>query len=227
MSLRQTPRRKTTNNRPGLLFRAEGIKMLEIDGIRYLEKPESVSYDEIHEVLYAAHAVNRAKGMNMHNAELSGEELKESIEGKNGKCYVAMDGDRVVGTTSYELRSRNRWYAKGTIPYLTKAGVLPEYNGKGVYKTLAKYRDEEVAKLDCSVSEFDTAEHNDRIQEIWAKKGARKVSFIAPKDADHYSVVIAYWPKGCPYSKLYCALRFTLKKWYVKLRYRVGGQKRF
>lgn len=51
-----------------------------MERIRVIEKPDWVSWDEIHEVLKSAQTVNRRRGFNMINANLSGEKLKKKLE---------------------------------------------------------------------------------------------------------------------------------------------------
>ncbi len=62
-----------------------------------MEKPEWVSWDEIHEVLWKAHEKNREKGIIMASPSLSCEEIKNKI-GNKGKMFLAIVGDKVVGT---------------------------------------------------------------------------------------------------------------------------------
>ena len=58
------------------------------ENILMQEKPEWVSWDEIHDVLWKAHAVNREHGMNMAFPALPGDKIREKIEG-HGKMFVA------------------------------------------------------------------------------------------------------------------------------------------
>jgi hypothetical protein len=65
-------------------------KMKE-SSIQIIEKPEWVSWDEIHEVVWEAHANNREKGIIMSYPSLSGEEIKNMI-GDHGKMFLAVGG---------------------------------------------------------------------------------------------------------------------------------------
>ena len=56
-------------------------------GIQIMEKPDWVSWDEIHEVLWRAHEKNREKGIIMAYPSLSGEEIKNKI-GNKGKILI-------------------------------------------------------------------------------------------------------------------------------------------
>ena len=67
--------------------------------INIIEKPEWVSWDEIHEVLWKAHEKNRENGVFMSYPSLSGDEIKRRVE-NNGKMFIALDGQNVVGTVA-------------------------------------------------------------------------------------------------------------------------------
>ena len=101
--------------------------------IQIIEKPDWVSWDEIHDVLWKAHAQNREKGINMSFPALPGEKIKEMIEGK-GKMLVAFCDGKVVGTAAIKVKHANLWCGTDNYAYCCFASVLPEYNGKGVYK---------------------------------------------------------------------------------------------
>lgn len=197
-----------------------------MDGIRIVEKPETLSYDAIHELLYAAHAVNRARGFVMRTAQLSGEELEKRI-GRDGKCWVAFDGDKPVGTLSIRIVSRNAWYARGKVPDYMLAAVLPEYSGRHINSMLAAKAFEYAAARGYTVMELDTADNNDRAIGIYRHQGFRPVGYSAPKGLDHYSVIMAKWLVRRPLAEGISGLMFRAKRLYTRSRYRVGGEKRF
>ena len=60
--------------------------------IEITRKPESISWAEISSVVHQAHAPNRMHGVDIRNAHLTGEEMRESI-GTDGDCFVAIDKD--------------------------------------------------------------------------------------------------------------------------------------
>ncbi len=190
-----------------------------------MEKPENVSYETIHQVLYAAHESNRQQGIVVHTALMSAEEIREHI-GPEGKCFVAMDGDKVVGTVSYAVRQRNKWYHKGPVVDRVLAGVLPEYKGRHISTLLFQKVSEEAAANGYYVIESRTAENNVIVQKINLKDGFRYVNFFATK-ADHYSVTMMQWLDGCPSPTWKTDLAFRLRRLITKLRYKPGKIKRF
>lgn len=190
-----------------------------------VEKPENISYETIHDVLYSAHEENRKKGSIMTTSLLSGEQLKKRI-GAHGKCWVVIDDEKVVGTASVRYVQRNNWYAKGMIPDYILVGVIPEYQGRGISRRLVEEVFNFAKENGNQVIELDTAENNVHAIEVYKHQGFRLVSYKAPR-ADHYSVVMVKWIEGCPYSEIYCKFRFNLTRLLVRLRYKVGGEKRF
>ena len=62
-------------------------------------KPENITWDDIHNLLLIAHQKNVKKGMIMTVPQLSGEDFKKRL-GNNGQCLVALDNNKLVGTTS-------------------------------------------------------------------------------------------------------------------------------
>lgn len=193
--------------------------------IRIMEKPEDISFEAIHELLYAAHAVNRERGIVMRTSLLSGEEIEKRI-GADGKCWVAFCGDKLVGTLSIRIVNRHAWYAKGKIPDYILAGVLPDYSGRHINTMLAEAAFAYAAKRGYRVMELDTAENNTRAVSIYRHQGFIPVGYSAPKGLDHYSVIMVKWLDKRPCPEGVCALLFRAKRAYTRARFKVGGEKR-
>lgn len=196
--------------------------------IKIVEKPEWITWDDIHECLWASHSVNRDNGTIMRTTLLSGDELKNRVEKHSTtyKTFVAIDGNKLVGTGTVSIRNKNAWFVHGKVAYLMLAGVLPEYSGHGIYKQLYIYIEREGAKNDCELIYMDTAEGNAKMQELQLKQGFKYVSFFA-SPSNHYSVVMAKWYKKQPFSDLYIKIRFYIEKLKVVVRYKRGRIRRF
>lgn len=190
--------------------------------IQILERPEWVSWDEIHNVLWKAHEDNRSKGINMAFPALPGEKIQEKIEGR-GKMLVAMDGKKVVGTAALIVKVNYLWCGKGDYAYCCFASVLPEYNGRGVYKALDLRREELALSMKLTRMIADTHENNKHRLDIAKKAGYKFVGLKACKD--HYNVIMVKWLNGCPYSENYIKLRFLLSKFWKRIRYRMDSKK--
>lgn len=195
--------------------------------IQIVEKPDWVSWDDIHELLWKAHEGNRKAGMFMKYPSLSGDEISELL-GSKGRCFVALDGGKVVGTCSYKVAKRNTWYAKGQkVAHCVLAGLLPEYRGSGIYQRLLDYRESFVRKDGINIMDMDTAERNISVQKAFIRNNFHYVYFNSFPYGNHYSVYMAKWLDGCPYSLLYCKCRYYFAKLKTKVRFKPGQIKRF
>lgn len=193
----------------------------------YIEKPENVSWDAIQNCITKAHSVNAAKGFRMTSQNLTGEKLSRKL--RDGKCFLALDGDNVVGTASVRFVQQKRWWNKGTVAaYFCHDGVLPEYQGQGVFKQLNILREKYVKNMNVNIIQINTAEANNRVQEIHLLNGFKYVQYSATgKGADYYSVIMAKWCNGCPYSDLFCNSMFKLSKFLIKGIWKPGYKIRF
>lgn len=196
--------------------------------IQIMEKPDWVSWDDIHEVLWKAHAQNREKGIVMSYPSLSGSEIQKMI-GADGKMFVAIDKEKMIGTLALIKKTGNKWYNKGDYGYLCLGAVLQEYGGKGVYRSLYQLAEKSAMDAGLVVLIRQTNEHNARMLKITKTEGYRYVEMKACKD--HYNIVRAKWLKVCPYDIWYINARFQLSKLMMKIRYRMdpvkGKIKRF
>ena len=189
--------------------------MIKKENIVITEKPDWVSWDDIHEVLMAAHAENREKGIVMSFPLLPGEAIKEKI-GNEGKMLVALDNDKLVGTAALIHKQTSFWFGKHQFGYCCFDSVIPEYNGLGVYKQLCVEREKMVRKMGIELMLLDTHERNKRAILIDKKSGYKKISLKFYKD--HYSVVMVKWLNECPYSDFQCNIHFLYRKCVVKLK---------
>ena len=183
--------------------------------IQIIEKPEWVSWDEIHNVLWRAHEKNRQNGIIMALPALPGNLIREKIEG-HGKMLVALDGEKVVGTAALAIKQYSLWCGKGSYAYCCFASVLPEYNGKGIYKALDLKREELALTLQLTRMLGDTHENNKHRLDIAKKAGYKFVDYKYYKN--HYNVVMVKWLNGCPYSEFRCKIEFHKRKLKVKIK---------
>lgn len=189
-------------------------------------KPENISFDDIHKIIASAHSANIDNGFTMRTASLTGEELKERI-GEDGICLVALDDEKLVGTLSIRFVKRNTWYAKGIIPEYILAAVLPEYQGYHINSKLSNMAFSILKEKKYSLVELDTAEKNYKAIKIYEHFGFKKVNFVVFENLDHYNVFMVKWLTKCPYSNFYCYIRYIIRKFKTKLRYKIGKKKRF
>ena len=195
--------------------------------IEVIEKPDWVSYELIHTVLWKSHESNRKNGIDFRSAHLSARELEKSVE-KNGKCYVALDGTTVVGTISVGKIHCDYWCLHGNIARLKYLAVLPEYRGKHVASLLIQKVEDFAIKENLPAIDLHTAERQTDAIRIYEKKGFKLIGFTAfPSALDHYSVEMIKWIDEDPYSDIIRRIRFCVRKAYIKIRYKTGKIKRF
>lgn len=195
--------------------------------IKVMPKPDWVSWDEIHQVIYEAHAANRKKGITMHNALMTGEELKRKVG--NGQCFVALDGEKLVGLTAVELKNKNKWYTQGRkTAHRMLSAIIPSYQGIGIKEDLDVLAWEWIKNNDVEVVWAGTAENNKIIRKTSKRSGFVDVEYAASRNADYYSVIFVKWLKGePPYPLWYCNFRFKWSRFWVRLRYKPGKIERF
>lgn len=179
----------------------------DIDEVQIMEKPDSVSWDEILEVLWIAHAENRKKGINMSHYQWTSEKIRDFI-GQSGVVLVAIKDRMVIGTAAIKESFKNSWYARGKYAYLCFDCVMPDYRGLGVFKLLDSKREEIAIQQGYKVFVFDTHLNNTYRQDIAKKNGYRKVGLFWAKD--HYSVIMAKWIKKTYPGVIYCWLRYMV-----------------
>lgn len=199
---------------------------MSVAEIRIVEKPDDISYDDIHDLLYSAHAENRARGLTVKTSLLSGEELRRSV-GEAGRCFVALDGDRPVGTTSVAFKHRNRWYAHGKVAYKSMIGVLPSHAGRHLSDAFEPFVEDFARASGCDCIELHTAQRNAKMQRAARRQGYRRVDFISVAGEDHYTVVMMKWLGGAPCSPLQAELRYRFSRLRTRLQYRPDHAKRF
>ena len=79
--------------------------------IKYMVKPDWITWDEVQECQRKAHeATNNVKGLRMTVQDISGDALRRDIEDGNGFCFVAIDGRKVVGVYGLKFFIGNRWW---------------------------------------------------------------------------------------------------------------------
>ena len=194
--------------------------------INYLEKPEWISWVDIHECLYKAHSVNRKKGFSMGNVGLSVEELKNKVG--DGHCFVALEGNRVVGTASLKFFKPKRWWTRKTVAYTLLDGVLPEYRGTDVFWGLDYLRNKYIRDSGVRIRQCNTAEQNKAVIKLCTRGGYKIVQYSATgKGADYYSVIMVLWEDGCPYSDRFCNFMFKLSQIIIRTIWKPGYKFRF
>ena len=183
-----------------------------------IEKPDWVSWDDIHEVIWKAHGENRKNGILLATPYLSGEDLKQKIEGR-GLLLVALIQKKVVATAAIIKVNESLWCWNGDFAYMGFASVLPEYKGTGIYKALCLRREKEAKKRGLCHLLFNTHSKNSEVIAYGKKHGYRCVDVI--QYDDHYNVKMIKRLNDCPYPDWYCEFQFKIHFLYRTIKYRL------
>ena len=183
-----------------------------MDGIdiRIAEKPSDLSWESLHEFLWTAHAGNRAQGIHMRFPSLSGAEIRDRVL-ENGKMFVAFCGTELVGMAAVILKQRKTWWGRRRLcAHLCFDAVHSDYRRHGVLDALVSAREQYAHAQGARLFYLDTHERNESRIRAGVKEGYKAVGYCFFKD--HFSVVMAKWPEGCPFSEEYILFRFCLSR---------------
>ena len=199
-----------------------------MEEIKYMEKPDWVSWEDIRQCLYLAHQVNRKRGFNMLSQDMSAEELQKKLE-FGGHCFVALDNEKLVGVTTLRFFKSRRWWAWGkTVAYPGLDGVLKEYQGTDVFIVLEDMRKAVIKASGVRIIQTNTAEENTVVLRKLKKKGWKYVQYSATgKGADHYSIIMVKWLDGCPWPDWLINLLFNFSKYIIRAIWKPGYNLRF
>lgn len=192
--------------------------------IQLIKKPDYISWDEIAQVIFEAHSSNRDNGIDIQNAHKTGSELRESL-GVNGACFVALENNKVVATSSIAFHEKNTWYHKGKIAYATLSGVLPSHKGKHLFSKLSKMCFDYALQQGIRVFYSNTAEGNRKYRAIAKKDGYNEVHMGRTTFNPHNYVVIVKWIDGAPFSKTFMQYKFFLSMLKIKINVLLGRVK--
>ena len=181
------------------------------------EKDDSISWEEVTEVLHSAHQSTKAQGMNFKAGKQSAMETKKRVA--DGKVIIALlePEKKVVGTCAVTTYTEcEKWYWKKAFVKFEMICVAEKYKGFGISK---KILNEAERKAFCNFDliELDTAENNRFAINMYKRRGFVLVDYVSWVGTNYYSVVMAKWKWGCPYSKIKCKLRFFYRKMRCKL----------
>lgn len=182
-----------------------------------VEKPESISFQQIHDLIYSAHENNRANGIVVSTTKLDAKGIQNYL-GKSGKCYVALIDGKLVGTTSYRILSVNAWYYKGPVLDKILVAVDPEYQGQKISTILHKKLEDQATFLGIKVMTLDTQEENKAMRANSESLGFKYVDYYRSKrNTKHYCVHMVKWLDNQPFMNWYLNSRFKLKRMYIRI----------
>jgi GNAT superfamily N-acetyltransferase len=185
--------------------------------ISIIEKQADISFDEIYRIVYQAHEENRKNGIQANTKITNGDELAEHI-GKDAVCYVAMDGDRIVGTVSVDIRSGIRLFTKGKkIARLMHLAVLQEYAGNKLGSRLIEKVEQYAIENDADAVDLFAVERNPARQ-LYIRRGYEPINYIYQARLKQYSVYMVKWIKACQYPRWLRRIYYTMKRCYIRIK---------
>lgn len=189
--------------------------MIKVD---IVDNNDEFRWNEIQNVIYKAHEENRRNGVDIRNAHLTSKELQESL-GKDGKCFIALDDNKIVGTCSVAFQYKQCWYANGVVAYATLEGVLSEYKGKHIFKQLAKKRLEYIKSIGCNVVYMNVAEKNYIRRIIAEKEGFKKIAIHYNPYNPHNYIIYCNWIGEKPFTDFEISIRYKISMIKLWLQY--------
>ena len=195
--------------------------MIKID---IIENTNNEKWNDIQNVIYQSHEENRRNGVDIRNAHLTAKELKESL-GIDGKCFIALDGNKIVGTCSVAFQNKKCWYANGLVAYTTLEAVLSEYKGKHIFKLLAEKRLEYIKSKGCNVIYMNVAEKNTIRRLIADKEGFKKIAIHYNSYNPHNYITYCKWIEESPFTDFEISIRYgmsIIKLWIQYLKRRLS-----
>ena len=183
--------------------------------IQYMEKPDWVSWEDVIACIRAADVVNHKKGFHMHIAEVSPDEMKDDL--KDGKCFVALLDNKVIGTLSYKIRFLKKWYRWGKVIYYSYDGIRPEFRGSNVYFELSELREKSIRETGVKVYQCHTAVNNKVVIKMNKIYGYKQVLYRPNFNrTDYDSVTLVKWEEGCPFPDWFIKMMFNASKFVTK-----------
>ncbi len=185
------------------------------------EKDDTVSWEEIQNLLSVAHKTNSEKGLFYSAENQTVEQLKNRADG--GITYTILDSDadnRLVATYTIKKHKINHWYTKQNLSnevfILILLAVDPEYRGMGLANMTIENCIDYARKEGIEVIILDTAEENIAMKNHCIKYGFKAVDCCNWAVTNYISVVYAKWIfKNCPYSDEELRDRYNKKRKYI------------
>lgn len=182
--------------------------------IRVTERPDNIDWENIRQVLLVAHKNNIDHGLVVRSTNLSSDQLREEVA--DGKCFVALDGNKLVGVAAVRIKPCDKWFCHGKVAHFLLDSVLYDYQRQGIYSQLQKKRFEYVEKEGISIITTNTAATNERMIRMLPKLGFHRALMFHTSDTDHFSITWVKWLNNEP-SGFARWVHFTVSAIKIKL----------
>ncbi len=156
--------------------------------IRALAETDSVA--ELTELLHAAYAPLGQMGLNYTAVDQSADVTRSRIAG--GECYVAVDGDMLIGTVLFRRHSGGCfWYEQAYVATIHQFAVLPGRQRHGIGLRLMDYVQSRAKALGAAEIALDTAEGATHLVEWYIRQGYRQVAIEQWRGKTYRSLILS------------------------------------
>ena len=192
--------------------------IMEDTEILIKEKPETISYEEIYELIYLAHKHNRQKGLQINTKIQNGTELKLHL-GTDAKTYVALDSSGcLVGTVSVRIQESVIKESRLLVAYLMHLAVHPEHSGKGIGKKLCDRVENFALENHVDGVVLYVVEKNDA-RLFYIKNGYTPIDYIPRHAQKQNTICMIKWTKENVAISWKDRLLYFLKRMRIRLKY--------
>lgn len=193
------------------------------DGIEIRFKDDSVSWEQLTELLHAAYKTNADNGMNFAAASQTVEQTIKRIG--DGRVLLAFDSLKLVGAITCKIKKDgNSWYKKGINGYIYQLAVLPEYRKNGIGDMLLKGAYDYFKNNQANGVILDTAEKAERLINYYKRQGFVPVDYTHWSGTNYNSIILRK-PLDIEYDVEYCEKMFGKAKRELIFKQRIKGFK--
>lgn len=180
-------------------------------------KPDSVTWEDITDLLHHAFAEHKAEGLHYSACDQSVEVTRQRAE--NSICLVALLDEKLVGTglVSFEKRHGK------TVGYLSQLGILPKVKGRGIGTKIKITCMEICCQKGVDAIYCNTSAKAESVIRFYTQKGWQKVRLLSFENTNYYSIEFRCPIRGRVYSRAEASVRFFLSSLFCRCLWREDG----
>jgi len=168
------------------------MQAADLSGLVIRPLSQSDSLQQLTDLLHRAYKTLADMGLRYLATHQSEEITRQRIA--RGTCFLAILGDRWIGTITYHPRGIARgspWYDRPEVAKISQMAVEPEYQRRGIGRRLMDHV-EEFARTDGAQElAMDTAETARHLTEWYTRRGYRFIEYCQWNVTNYRSVVMS------------------------------------
>lgn len=188
--------------------------------LEIIPKPDSISWEEITDLLHRAFAEHSSRGLHYGACTQSSEVTRQRAG--DGICLVALLDGKLVGTGLVNIQQR---YGK-KIGYLSQLGVLPEVKGQGIGTKIKEMVIDICRQRRADAIYCNTSEKAGKVVKFYLEGRWQKIGLLSFENTNYYSIEFRYVVSGRKYTAMEAQLRFLLSCLFCKSLWREDGSLR-